>query len=232
MSIGNWEKNDVREIKPELNVVQAQLVELQAKAPEKTKPKTEVIDLTAKRERERKAEEARKLAQRKRNEEEKRKREEQKRKEEAKKKDQAEKERLAELERKKKEQEKTLQEQRASDFEQALLAEETYQAELEEQQVVGSVGAEIEKIVEQNWSPPPSARRGMQTVLRVSLVPTGGLSSVEVVESSGDSAFDRSVTLAVQKAEPFDAVKALSPVVFEKNFRVFLFRFNPKKLRL
>lgn len=234
MTIGNWEKHNTRDLRPELNVVKAQLVELKTKAPEKTKPKTEVIDLTAQRERERKAEEARKLAQRKRNEEEKRKLEEQKRKkeEEAKKKAEAEKQRLAELERQKKAREAAAQQQRMSEFEQALLAEETYQAELQEQQVVSSVGAEIKRAVELNWSPPPSARRGMQAVLRVSLVPTGGLTSVEVLESSGDSAFDRSVELAVQKAAPFDVIKELSPTVFEQNFRKFQFLFNPKNLRL
>lgn len=230
---GHWQKNDTREIRPQIQVVKAQLIELEAKS-KPAKPKTEVIDLTAQREKERKAEEARKLAQRKRNEEEKRKLEEQRRKDEARKKEQAEKERLAEEKRKQEveRQKKQREQQRISDFEDALKAEEDYQDELQEQQIVGSVLSEIVISVESNWSPPPSARRGMQAVLRFTLVPTGGLSSFEVVESSGDAAFDRSVTQAVQKAAPFEMVKEISPSVFERNLRTFLFTFNPTSLRL
>ena len=230
MILGNWQQHTPRELRPQPQIIKAQLIELETQAPAQAKPKTEVIDLTAQRERERKAEEQRKLAQRKRDEEEKRKLEEQRRKEEAKKKAEQEKQRLAELERQKREQE--LEQRRLSDFEQALQAEESYQAQLQEQQLVASIGAEIERAVELNWSRPPSARLGMQAVLRVSLVPTGGLSAVEVLESSGDAAFDRSANQAVRKAAPFEIIREISPVVFEKNFRTFQFRFSPQDLRL
>jgi len=113
-----------------------------------------------------------------------------------------------------------------------LMEEESYQAAMVEQELVDAVGYEIQRAVELNWSRPPSARRGMQAILRVSLVPTGGLTSVDIVESSGDSAFDRSAMQATQKAAPFDAVTELEPAVFERNFRTFQFRFNPQDLRL
>ena len=232
MILGNWQQHTPRELRPQPQIIKAQLIELETQAPAQAKPKTEVIDLTAQRERERKAEEQRKLAQRKRDEEEKRKLEEQRRKEEAKKKAEQEKQRLAELERQKREQEQALEQRRLADFEQALQAEESYQAQMQEQQLVASIGAEIERAVELNWSRPPSARLGMQAVLRVSLVPTGGLSAVEVLESSGDAAFDRSANQAVRKAAPFEIIREISPVVFEKNFRTFQFRFSPQDLRL
>ena len=224
LMLGKWQKTSPGESTPELHIVKARLVELKEKAPG-ARPETEVIDLTARRERERKAEEARKLAQRKRNEEEKRREKAREVREK-----QAEIERQKELERQ--ERAAALEGKRLSDFERALLAEEGYQAELQERQVVASAGYEIERAVESNWSRPPSARRGMQAVLRVSLVPTGGLSAVAILESSGDSAFDRSATQAVQKAAPFAVVKELAPVIFEKNFRTFQFRFSPQDLRL
>lgn len=233
LMLSNWQTIEERELKPQPRIVKATLIELETKAPEK---KTEVIDLTARREAERRAEEARQLAQRKRDEEEKKRLEEQRKKEEAQKlQEQKEQERLAEEKRQQElEQQRREREtqQRLDEFQQALAEEEGYQAALEEQQLVDSVGYQIERVVEQNWSRPPSARRGMETVLRVSLVPTGGLSSVEIMTSSGDNAFDRSAMQAVQKAAPFDAVKEISPVLFEKNFRTFQFRFSPQDLRL
>ncbi|MEX2365488.1 MAG: energy transducer TonB, partial [Pseudohongiellaceae bacterium] len=130
-------------------------------------------------------------------------------------------------------QEQQAAEQRAQEeFQRALMEEESYQAAMVEQELVDAVGYQIERAVERNWSRPPSARRGMQAILSVALVPTGGLTSVDIVESSGDAAFDRSAMQAVQRAAPFDAVRELEPAVFERNFRTFRFRFNPQDLRL
>lgn len=236
----NWQTVEVREIKPQLQIINATLVEMEAKAPEKPpESQTQVIDLAAQRRAEQQtAAEAQRLAQRKRDEEEKRLLEEQRLKDEAERKQReadeklAEEERLKQLEEDKLEREQEFEQRKLSEFEEALAQEQVYQAQAEEASVVSSVTSEIANVVGQNWSRPPSARRGMQTVLRVSLVPTGGLSSVEVVESSGDAAFDRSASQAIQKAAPFDVIKQVSPVIFEKNFRTFLFRFNPQDLRL
>ena len=109
--------------------------------------------------------------------------------------------------------------------------EQAYQTAMAEQQLVASVGYEVQMLVAQNWNRPPSARRGMEVQLRVTLVPTGGLTAVEIIESSGDTAFDNSALQAVQKAAPFDVMKELVPVVFEQNFRNFSFIFNPLDLR-
>ncbi|MCY4531090.1 MAG: cell envelope integrity protein TolA [Gammaproteobacteria bacterium] len=82
----------------------------------------------------------------------------------------------------------------------------------------------------QNWSRPPSARNGMQAVLRVFLVPTGEVTSVVVEESSGNDAFDQSALLAVRKAERFEVPADSSQ--FERNFREFTVVFRPEDLRL
>ena len=90
--------------------------------------------------------------------------------------------------------------------------------------------SQIRREIVQNWSRPPSARNGMEVILRVFLVPTGEVVNVMVEESSGNEAFDRSATLAVNKAERF-LVPAESRQ-FERNFREFTVLFRPEDLRL
>ncbi len=79
-----------------------------------------------------------------------------------------------------------------------------------------------------NWSRPPSARLGMQALLRVELVPTGEIVSVTVVESSGSAAFDRSAEAAVNKARRFEVPK--ESAIFERYFRQFTLLFKPEDL--
>ena len=90
--------------------------------------------------------------------------------------------------------------------------------------------AQIQRDIIQNWSRPPSARNGMQALLRVFLVPTGEVVDVVVEESSGNSAFDRSAMLAVNKTERF--LVPSESRQFERNFREFTILFRPEDLRL
>jgi colicin import membrane protein len=58
----------------------------------------------------------------------------------------------------------------------------------------------------------------------VRLIPGGDVMHVEVVKSSGDASFDRSVETAVQKAVPLPL--PADPALFEK-FREITFVFDP-----
>jgi colicin import membrane protein len=89
----------------------------------------------------------------------------------------------------------------------------------------------IAERVSQNWSRPPSALKGMVTVLEIKMLPTGQVVGVRVVKSSGDAAFDRSAEQAVKKVDRFEEVKNIPPVIFEKKYRQFTFTFNPEDLR-
>lgn len=102
----------------------------------------------------------------------------------------------------------------------------------ENQQIVNTNAAWINGRVASNWSRPPSARNGMIVKLRINLVPTGRVVSVEVVESSGDDAFDRSAVQAVHRAEPYTRLTELNAELFDEQFRQFTFTFNPQDLRL
>ena len=90
--------------------------------------------------------------------------------------------------------------------------------------------SQIQREIIQNWSRPPSARNGMQALLKVFLVPTGEVVNVKVESSSGNEAFDRSAVLAVRKAEQF--IVPTDPRQFERNFREFEVLFRPEDLRL
>ena len=89
----------------------------------------------------------------------------------------------------------------------------------------------IAMAIEDNWSRPPSARRDMQVVLRIQLIPTGEVVGVSVLKSSGDQAFDRSAINAVNKAARFPEVAEAPPQVFERRLRSLQLVFRPEDLR-
>jgi len=116
------------------------------------------------------------------------------------------------------------------------------QAEFERQQALASQQsaadaravdtyvAIINNIVASNWDIPPSARNGMTAVLAIRLVPTGEVRSVEVILSSGNAAFDRSVEQAVRRAERFPELQDMSRTLFETSFRNLTITFRPEDL--
>lgn len=112
----------------------------------------------------------------------------------------------------------------------AVLDEQEYRRAVTDDEKAMAYVAQIKREIEQNWSRPPSARTGMQTLLKVSLVPTGEVIDVSIVESSGNEAFDRSAILAVEKADRF--VVPSDSRQFERNFREFEVLFRPEDLRL
>lgn len=90
--------------------------------------------------------------------------------------------------------------------------------------------SQIQSEIVENWSRPPSARNGMEVLLRVFLVPTGEVIDVVLEVSSGNDSFDRSAVLAVRKAERFQVPGQSRQ--FERNFREFTVLFRPEDLRL
>ena len=93
------------------------------------------------------------------------------------------------------------------------------------------VAAGIQAAVVNRWTRPPSARNGMVAVLSIQLVPTGEVVGVGVLESSGNSAFDRSAMTAVERVARFPEVAKLDNRLFESSFRRFQLVFKPGDLR-
>ena len=88
----------------------------------------------------------------------------------------------------------------------------------------------INNTVASNWDIPPSARNGMTAVLGIRLVPTGEVISVDVIQGSGNAAFDRSVEQAVRRAERFPELQDISTTLFETTFRNLTITFRPEDL--
>jgi len=123
-----------------------------------------------------------------------------------------------------------LAEEVLGDIESALASDQFAQAGK-----VGSISDTVAAVIKQavvgRWTRPPSARNGMTTILEIALVPTGDVVGVTVLESSGNSAFDRSAMNAVEKAARFPEVKSLDRALFERDFRRFQLLFRPEDLR-
>ena len=93
------------------------------------------------------------------------------------------------------------------------------------------VAAIIRASVINRWTRPPSARNGMVSILSIQLVPTGEVVGVSVLQSSGNTAFDRSAMTAVERTGRFPEVAKLDNRTFEANFRRFQLIFKPEDLR-
>jgi colicin import membrane protein len=112
----------------------------------------------------------------------------------------------------------------------ALVQEQNARKAVTDDEKAMAYVAQIQSDIIRNWSRPPSARNGMEALLRVFLVPTGEVVDVKVIDSSGNDAFDRSALLAVRKAGRFEV--PVDSRRFERDFREFTVIFKPEDLRL
>ena len=117
-----------------------------------------------------------------------------------------------------------------NELEEALVREADARKAITDDEKAMAYVAQIQREIVQNWSRPPSARNGMEVLLRVLLIPTGEVVDVKVKDSSGNDAFDRSAVLAVTKARRF--VVPTDSLRFERDLREFTVLFRPDDLRL
>lgn len=99
-----------------------------------------------------------------------------------------------------------------------------------DQNVKGYGQALIER-VEQNWSRPASARNGMETKIQISMLPTGIVTGLQIIKSSGDPLFDAAAERAIRQVDRFTEVTQIPPDIFDRHFRNFVFTFTPEDLR-
>lgn len=122
----------------------------------------------------------------------------------------------------------TLDELRNSTLADSLQKELQLLAEVERDEESASYVNAIYSAIVLRWSRPPSARKEMETLLSVELFPNGELNTVNVVESSGNEAFDRSTLSAVRAVGSFTVPDDKD--VFEAKFRKFTLRFRGEDL--
>jgi len=103
-----------------------------------------------------------------------------------------------------------------------LAAEE--EAQMRAQVAVASFTDLIRQKVERNWIQPASDISGLSCVVRVRLIPGGDVIDAQVIKSSGNAFFDRSVELATRKAAPLPLPS--DPSMFNY-FRTLEFYFRP-----
>ncbi len=132
-------------------------------------------------------------------------------------------------------QEKLAQEERARQRRQQeqLALQQAEQAKIKahtDYELAQTYIALIRDSIEFNWSVPPSARNGMTVVLKIQLVPTGEVVAVNILQSSGNDAYDRSAEQAVRKTKRFTEIKQMPLDLFEREFRSFNLLFRPEDL--
>lgn len=138
-------------------------------------------------------------------------------------------------EEKRKSEDKIRKQQQAEKIKQEQLrlkqAEERKVRAEQSDEAANSYLAMIKDRIERKWNRPPSARNGMACVLHISIVPTGRITDVEVVKSSGSDEFDRSAEQAVRSVEQFKELQGMDPDLFEQDFRELEILFRPEDLR-
>jgi colicin import membrane protein len=148
------------------------------------------------------------------------------------KKEQSERERQEKLKREQAERQRLEQQRRQQELAQALALEEDELEATEDDAQVGTYVDYMAGLIASNWSRPPSARRGMEVMLEISLGSAGRVTSVRVVKSSGNSAFDLSAEQAVKKVGQFSRLTEMDPGLYQREFRRINIVFRPDDLRM
>jgi colicin import membrane protein len=105
-----------------------------------------------------------------------------------------------------------------------LAAEQAGMEAARDQSVVAEYIGYIQERIQRSWLRPPGSPAGLSCVVQVGLIPGGEVARVQIVRSSGDPVFDRSVETAVYKASPLP----LPPdAALFKHFRDLRLIFKP-----
>lgn len=161
---------------------------------------------------------------------------ERRRQEEAERQRRAEEERRKqeEAERQRQEAERRRQEEQQRQAEEARREREAeLQRQLEEEQAQAAAErartrfvSAWSRAVRNAWTRPPGSATGLSADVQVRLQPNGEVISIEIVRSSGDASFDRSVENAIRRASPLsvpDDARAFQRAGLDN----ITFRFNP-----
>lgn len=138
----------------------------------------------------------------------------------------------AEAKRAEQQRKEALREQQQRELMNALSEDEELLQAQDDVHAAATYEQKIARAVTLAWSRPPSARNGMVVKLRIRLIRSKGeVVNVQIIESSGDTAFDRSAVRAVEKVGGFPELEEVEYRVFKKYFESFVFEFRPEDLR-
>ncbi len=86
----------------------------------------------------------------------------------------------------------------------------------------------IKNAVTRHWTLPAQEVKGLRCEVKVRIIPNGEVIDVQIIKSSGNLAFDRSVETAVYRAAPLP-VPSIDSGLFNE-FREVIFSFEPRDL--
>jgi colicin import membrane protein len=230
----NKERELQKQAKAKQREVQKQALEKELLEKKKTAKKQREIELKRKLAAKEKADKAAKLKDKQRKEKD------AKRKKEAldaKKKAATEKKRKQQaLDKKKKQDKKRKEEERVriKALQKQIADEEQFAADQIAHEMATGIDVYIKRILSSNLRIPSTARNGIKAMVRIKLLPSGKIVGVELIESSGNSAFDKAAEQAVWRSESFPRVAEIasaSPRYFNRELRTFIITFKPEELR-
>lgn len=114
---------------------------------------------------------------------------------------------------------------RRREAEQALQQQLAAEQAERDQGIVAEYTAYIQEKIQQNWLKPAGSPEGLSCEVQVSLIPGGDVARVQIVRSSGDPLFDRSVENAVHKASPMPLPKDAAMFKYFRDLRLI---FRPR----
>ena len=141
---------------------------------------------------------------------------------EAKRKMEEEKRRKEEAERQRREEEEHIRQEQIA-AENARLEQER---QLLANQTIAKYTDLMRQKVSRNWLRPAGSRNDLKCTVRVRLIPSGDVVGVQIITTSGDPVFDRSVETAVRRASPLPIPS--DALVFDR-MREIDFVFDPAK---
>lgn len=121
--------------------------------------------------------------------------------------------------------EKEEKERKAKIAEKKKAEEEQKRADLEQKEIA-KYKSLIKSYVENKWIYLDSYKKGLVCIIQIKLFPSGDVRDATIIQSSGDSAFDRSARVAAMKASPLPVPKNNTDL-FQREFKVVNLKFNP-----
>ncbi|MBD63270.1 MAG: LytB protein [Gammaproteobacteria bacterium] len=108
-----------------------------------------------------------------------------------------------------------------------LLSEENEVKFNNEQLEIEIYASKIISSIENAWMKPRNIPEDLIVNLKLQIRPSGRISKVELIKSSGNIRFDNSALNAVRRVETFNFFDSLSKSLYEKEFRTIAISFNP-----
>ena len=109
------------------------------------------------------------------------------------------------------------------------LEEEALQKKiLENIDIVEQISSKVIKDIEELWIKPNNAKNGMFADFSLSLSRSGLIDDIELVQSSGNKAFDRAALNAIRKYKQVRYINTINDEEYRIYFSKFTLRFKPE----